>query len=473
MGTFTISTIFDKNRFFIVNLKQIEERLDPFFYKPKFRNLSQYKIQFQKLSLLAKSIHHPPEYERVYSENGYQLMRAQNVRPTGIEIDNNKVFFSEELLNGKNLIHPEIGDVLVVRSGVNAGDTAVIEKRYEKVIVGADNLLIKVNDKVIPKFLQVFFFTSFGKELMSRYLTGATNKHINPFNLGKIPIPIADIEKQKKAILVFENTLNQNKLFDLQAEILLSSIDEYLLKELGITLPTPPENTLNNRMFISKLKEISGNRIDPAFHQIYFHKLFDAITNSKFKSIKLGREIDEINYGASFNNDYVEEGVPLLRIKDLRRNEIIIDKVVYLPESSRNQLGNSFVKTNDLLISRSGTIGVVAIVKKEINGFAFGSFMIKFNLKNETVLNREYLSYYLNCKLLIDLIERDKIGAIQGNITIPIIRSLIIPLPPLTKQKEIADHITSIRQQAQKLKDKTKEALAQANKEIENILLST
>ncbi len=45
-------------------------------------------------------------------------------------------------------------------------------------------------------------------------------------------------------------------------------------------------------------------------------------------------------------------------------------------------------------------------------------------------------------------------------------------LPPLSKQNEIADHITAIRQQAQKLKDKTKEALKKASDEIETILLN-
>jgi restriction endonuclease S subunit len=97
--------------------------------------------------------------------------------------------------------------------------------------------------------------------------------------------------------------------------------------------------------------------------------------------------------------------------------------------------------------------------------------MIKFNLKSDTALNREFLSYYLNCKLLIDLIERDKIGAIQGNITIPIIKSLLVPVPPLDKQKEIANHITDIRNKAQQLKDKTKELLKKASEEIEEILL--
>jgi hypothetical protein len=39
------------------------------------------------------------------------------------------------------------------------------------------------------------------------------------------------------------------------------------------------------------------------------------------------------------------------------------------------------------------------------------------------------------------------------------------------EQQKIAAHITTIRQQAQHLKDKTKLALAQANAAIEEILL--
>jgi F0F1-type ATP synthase membrane subunit b/b' len=45
-------------------------------------------------------------------------------------------------------------------------------------------------------------------------------------------------------------------------------------------------------------------------------------------------------------------------------------------------------------------------------------------------------------------------------------------LPPFDKQKEIADHITAIRQQAQQLKEETKQALIKMSEEIEKILLT-
>jgi len=53
------------------------------------------------------------------------------------------------------------------------------------------------------------------------------------------------------------------------------------------------------------------------------------------------------------------------------------------------------------------------------------------------------------------------------------LKSIPVPVPPLPKQKEIAEHITDIRKQAQQLKDKTKSALEQASKEIEEILLGS
>jgi type I restriction enzyme M protein len=68
-------------------------------------------------------------------------------------------------------------------------------------------------------------------------------------------------------------------------------------------------------------------------------------------------------------------------------------------------------------------------------------------------------------------IKRNITGATNGHLAPEDIAHLPIPIPPLNKQKETAEHITDIRQQAQELKDKTNEALKKASEEIEKILL--
>ena len=474
--SYSLSPTLNANKIFILQKSEIEKRFDPFYYIPALvalekrvlANKPQRLIKYVK-NIASGATPKKDETDLYYSdaENGIPFLRVQNLSPTGILEFEDCKYINDETHN-KMLKRSQVfpGDLLIKITGVGRMAVASVVPDDFEGNINQHICVIRTGSKEISETIAAFLNSDIGEKLASRRSTGGTRPALDYPALLSIPI-IFD-----KCILeIVKEVVKQKQQNEAAAEKLLASIDDYILKELGIKLPDPPENTLNNRMFVSNLKEISGIRIDPAYHQVHFHKLIEAIKNSKYKSRKLGNELNEINYGASFNNDYVENGVPLLRIKDLRRNEITIEKVVFLPESSRNQLGNSFVKTNDFLISRSGTIGVVSIVRKEIDGFAFGSFMIKFNLKNDTSLNKEYLSYYLNCRLLIELIERDKIGAIQGNITIPIIKSLLIPIPPLDKQKEIADHITSIRQQAQQLKDKTKEALAQANQQIEKILL--
>jgi restriction endonuclease S subunit len=476
MRSYTISKSLNPNRVFILQKSELEKRLDPFFYVPELLELEKKvlakkpkKLRDYVVSVSSGATPKTTESELYYAEkeNGIPFLRVQNLSPTGVlEFDDCK-YINKETHNGMlKRSQVSAGDLLVKITGV--GRMAIASVAPEGFIgnINQHVCVIKTGSKEISETLAAFLNSDIGEKLASRRSAGGTRPALDYPALLSIPI-IED----KRILQITNKVIEQKQKNEAEAEKLLSSVDDYLLKELGIILPEPPENTLKNRMFISTIKEISGNRIDPAYHQVYFHKLLAAITSSKYKSRRLGEEINEINYGASFTNDYVESGVPLLRIKDLRRNQIVVGKVVFLPESARKLLGNSFVKQNDFLISRSGTIGVVSIVAKEIDGFAFGSFMIKFNLKSDTALNREFLSYYLNCKLLIDLIERDKIGAIQGNITIPIIKSLLVPVPPLDKQKEIANHITDIRNKAQQLKDKTKELLKKASEEIEEILL--
>ena len=88
-----------------------------------------------------------------------------------------------------------------------------------------------------------------------------------------------------------------------------------------------------------------------------------------------------------------------------------------------------------------------------------------------TTVNNDYLHSILSSKLIYRLFKKATIGGVVDNLNIELVKKIKIPLPPLTKQKEIAERITSIRQEAQKLKDKTKEAMEKANKEIEKILL--
>ena len=90
----------------------------------------------------------------------------------------------------------------------------------------------------------------------------------------------------------------------------------------------------------------------------------------------------------------------------------------------------------------------------------------------EDLVNPDFATYWFNSDIFLELTKRSCSIATIYYLNNDNLKLLPIPVPPLKKQIEIANHITQIRQQAQELKDKTKKVLKLANQEIENLLLN-
>ena len=87
-------------------------------------------------------------------------------------------------------------------------------------------------------------------------------------------------------------------------------------------------------------------------------------------------------------------------------------------------------------------------------------------------INPDFATYWFNTNIFIELTKRACSVATIYYLNNDNLKTLPMPMPPIEKQTEIANHISAIRQQAQTLKDKSKLALQQANIEIENLLLN-
>src|SRR3989338_8161965 len=208
-------------------------------------------------------------------------------------------------------------------------------------------------------------------------------------------------------------------------------------------------NNLTSKIFTTWSDDVlSGGRLDAKYWLPAIRELQKAIQNGKYKSQKLGDFITDIRYGLSTANDYVDFGIPFLRILNLKNDGIDVSDVVYLSEDQKDEIGKAVVHEGDLLISRSGSVGIVVVVPKEAENFAFGSFMIKFCLNEK--INKQYISAWLNSEASRKLIEREKIGAIQGNITIATIKNFDIPVPPLSVQNEVVKKIQEAYEQKKK-----------------------
>ena len=271
MSNYTISKSLNPERVFILQTSELEKRLDPFFYVPELLELEKKvlakkpkKLRDYVVSVSSGATPKTTESELYYAEkeNGIPFLRVQNLSPTGIlEFDDCK-YINHETHNGMlKRSQVSAGDLLVNITGVGRMAVASVAPVGFIGNINQHVCVIKTGSKEISETLAAFLNSDIGEKLASRRSAGGTRPALDYPSLLSIPI-IED----KRILQITNKVIEQKQKNEAEAENLLSSIDEYLLKELGIKLPEPPENTLKNRMFTTSLQEITGGRFDPKLH---------------------------------------------------------------------------------------------------------------------------------------------------------------------------------------------------------------
>ena len=452
---------------FGIGRKTIQGRLDVNYYKPEYREI---------IGTLRNS---PFEIRRLGDIASLSTERWKRKSGTFRYIEINGIdIFSAQIIRAKKLnvvdapsraqIVVRKDDIIVSTTRPYRGAIALVREEYDDSICSTGFSVIRdLKMEINRKYLLHILRSNFILKQMEQRMTGGNYPAITPEELLRIWIPIPLLETQGKIAQIMDEALKDKKEMEKEAENLLNSIDDYLLQESGIT-PTKfeEESLLAYRIGARLLKDV---RWDVEYWKPEYRETDKAIKKGKYKVEKLGRFMEEINYGASVKNIYSDAGIPLLRILNLRPNELDLGDLVKLPYAAQKEIGNSYVQQGDFLISRSGTIGIVAIVPKEADGFAFGSYMIKFKVK-ENKINKFYLSVFLNSIIGKRQGQRNKIGAIQTNITIPSIRDFIIPLPPASVQCKIAYEVKSRIERAKQLKDNARKVLEGAKERTERVV---
>lgn len=447
---------------------EIDERLDPLFYwnimllnknivSKSAHPVSTFK---QKVNMQRGRFSHRPRNDPRYYDGAYPFIQTGNV--VKASTTNEKIKFTQTL-NELGLSTSRIFDerVVVITIAANIGYTAILD--YPACFPDSLVALTSKDNKVSLEYLNIYIRLI--REYVENLAPQAAQKNINLKQMSKLPIILPDMGKQELIVSIMEKAYTEKIAKEKEANVLLESIDDYLLKELGFDLPQTGDILIKNRMFYVNSSELIEKRFDPFYYQTHFTDLEAHAHNNSF--IKLGNFITSVSYGASVENCYTNEGIPFLRIKDLKENKIHSEEIVYLPNEMEKKLSSSRVQRGDVLISRSGTIGVCSVVDDAHDGFAFGSFMIKFSLSN---INEKFVAYFINSSIGKMYFERNKIGAVQGNITIPIIKKLPIPSITRVKQNNIVRHLDNIVDNAAKLKQQSVNSIENGLLQVKRIL---
>ena len=449
-----------------------DRRLDPIYYGLAFFNEQiQYPLApLKSFCLDFQSGFGAGKEEQTTEETGIIQIRPTNIDSEGMLKYDKNVFVPYTL--NKTLL--EIDDVLFnnTNSQELVGKTAIL-KEQKKLFFSNHITRIQVDKtKAIPDYLWIILNMYQSKSVFYSICTNWNNQSgvgIELLKSLKIPLPRREIQQQ---IVDLNNAaIKEKQAKEQEANELLASIDDYLLKELGIELPV---TTKNERYFEVNILDLIGERLDPFYNNPLYAGIDEKISAAQY-SFRKFKEICYSVSGVVFScDDESEKGKAILRGNNitLETNELNFDSIRYIRDSLIIS-DNLKLQRNDILMSSaSGSkehVGKVAFIEYDMD-YYFGGFMMVLRQK-EKDYNQKYFFAFLQSNLFRSYLYRNLGGTNINNLNFKMLANLKIPFPPIEKQNDIAEHIKSIRVKAKQLQKDAREGLIRINTEIEKIII--
>ena len=197
-------------------------------------------------------------------------------------------------------------------------------------------------------------------------------------------------------------------------------------------------------IFRIRASEIRGKRWDSVYYISHSSAYFDnCSTTLKDYVVSIVNGLD--------SRQYVREGMPYLKVANIKENGISKKKLQYLPFGTvyKNKL-----QKGDLLVTRKGTFGVATVVTAEMEDMLISSEI--FHIRLKTNINPYILAYYINTNTIQKELARQSIGAIMGSLTQEALLST--PMPNDFNQ-EIVDIMDNAYSEKKRLESEATELL--------------
>ena len=470
-----LSKTINKDKIFIIKKSEIDGRLDP---KMALYNQSVQHALYPMVKLKSLLLSKPQ-----YGANEASITRDNNDQPRYIritDIDENGLISPDKLgatvanLDDKYILNEN--DIVIARSGATVGK-AYIHKNLPYTCVYAGYLIRFIVDskKILPDYLFAYTQLNTYKEWVNAIQRPSAQPNINAEEYQSLEIPLPNLSKQQEIVDNINAAYTQKQAKETEAQQLLDSIDGYLLKELGITLPNLKAE-LTDRVFYVNYSDLS-NRLDPYYSLKCFQESFEAVHLGKYPVVSLKSLTTLITSGItpkSGGDAYVDDklnGIPFIRSGNINIDgELEFNDLLYIRQDIHNTImKSSQVKKNDLMIAIVGaTIGQVGIYvfDDEAN---INQAIALVRLKDG--INVEYIKELIKSSVGQLSLNRLKRPVARANINLEEIATIQVVLPPYDIQQKIANQIQCIRLQAKALQVQGKVILEEAKRKVEQMII--
>lgn len=352
-------------------------------------------------------------------------------------------------------------------------------------LVSPAYVVFKIREgKLIPELLLEYLKSFDGLRQINKYARGTVRKALRFDDLCKIEVSFPDYNEQKKIFekkLIVEKKNNELKSEiqiqnDLSIKLKQSILHEAIQGKLTVDWREQNPNTEPASELLKRLKAKKAQLIKDK--KIKKEKTLPPVTEEEIPFelpagwvwCRLGEIGNASNYpfvdgpfGSSIDTktDYVESGVPVLRMMNIKPFKFISSSFKYVREEKYMNFKRHNVLPGDILFAKVGAgIGESCIVPNNFNYGMLATTGITRIRVGEIVLNK-YLCNFLNLNISNFMAMARQSS--QPFLNMTQVKSFLFPFPPIEEQQAIVEKVESLMQKHQALEQeiKTSEANAQ------------
>ena len=180
------------------------------------------------LSHYLKSIRYGTSTPPSFSGTGYEFIRATNIK-NGKIVSADMKYISEKEAQKIEKCKVLGGEMIIVRSGVNAGDTCIITDEHCGQYAGYDMILV-FTEELHPIFANVLINTEYMDKVVKPLTRRAAQPHLNSKQVQNLPIIQVPYEQQKEFASFVEQT-DKSKLAIHQSLEKLDTLKKALMQK--------------------------------------------------------------------------------------------------------------------------------------------------------------------------------------------------------------------------------------------------
>ena len=454
-------------------LKENEwKRIDAEYFQKEQLRIEQklQELSAVRLDKLSKSIINFGAYslcsEIDYIDEGVPFLNVGDIKPNWIDTTKAKLITPD---SSRNLLPKSVvreGQVLLTIAGT-IGYAAVATELPKDTNSNQAIANITLKHDISPFYVSAFLNSYYGRQQTKRLVVSNVQPNLLLTQVKSINIPVFSTTFQEK----IEATIKLGHTQRRASDNYYANAENQLLAALGLDNWQPPEPLTYE---YSSSTVWAAGRLDAEHFQPKYRSLISHIKDRPDGCVRLGDLCPNPVNGVEVR-EYEDKGVPYLRVGDIHDFTVDENSVKFIAvDAAAREIEKVRLRVGDVLVSRSGSLAVIGVVKADWLHAVISSHLIRVRIE-DAEFDPYYVATFLSSLPGKMQIEQQSNGGVQPEINQPALKSIVIPKLDKELQQKIRSSIEfgdATTEKAKRLLEAAKRAVEIAIEENEDAALA-